>query len=86
LFANYQEQGQIIGALSYEQANHVEGLKVDPVSYACVITGDGNQVLDDLVDKYREFFGNAAVEVCREAASHFISRLPNEQMPASLRG
>jgi len=80
-----KEQGQIIGALTYEQASHVPGLTVDPTSYTCVINGDGNSVLEQLVNKYREFFGNAAVEVCREAAARFASRLPNEQMPAVLR-
>ena len=58
-----KEQGQIIGALTYEQASHVPGLTVDPTSYACTIEGDGNHILEMLVDKYREFFGNAAVEV-----------------------
>lgn len=81
-----KEQGQIIGALSYEQASHISGLSVDPQTYACVITGDPNQVLDNLVEAYREFFGNAAVEVCREAASQFAAHLPNEQLPAVLRG
>lgn len=80
-----KEQGRIIGALSYEQASHVVGLDVDPVSYNCVIRGDGNRVLEDLVYKYREFFGNAAVEVCREAAARFASRLPDGQIPALLR-
>lgn len=81
-----KEQGLIIGALSYDQAIQVPGLQVDPVSYKCTITGDGNQVLGALVEKYSEFFGNAAVEVCREAAAHFTSRLPNEELPAVLRG
>jgi hypothetical protein len=80
-----KEQGRIIGVLSYEQASLVPGLKIDPVSYDCVITGDDNQVIDNLVEKYREFFGNAAVEVCREAATRFASRLPNQQLPPSLR-
>lgn len=80
-----KEQGQIIGALTYEQASHVNGLTVDPTTYACVINGDGENVLEELVNKYREFFGNAAVEVCREAAARFSSRLPGEQMPAVLR-
>ena len=81
-----KEQGRIIGALTYEQASRVPGLTVDPTTYACVINGDGNKVLEDLVNKYREFFGNAAVEVCREAAARFASRLPTEKMPAVLRG
>lgn len=81
-----KDQGQIIGPLSYEQASNVPGLQVDPNSYNCVITGDGKEVLGALVEKYREFFGNAAVEVCREAASRLMSSLPNEQIPDLLRG
>ena len=81
-----KEQGRIIGVLSYEQAAQVPGLQVDPTTYDCVVTTDGAQVLNSLVEKYREFFGNAAVEVCREAAAHFMDRLPTEQVPALLRG
>jgi len=80
-----KEQGRIIGVLSIEQANQVTGLQVDPSTFNCIVTGDGNAVLGELVEKYREFFGNAAVEVCREAAAHFMSSLPNEQVPALLR-
>lgn len=81
-----KEQGQIIGTLSYEQANLVDGLQVDPWTYACVITGEPLVVLEKLVDKYRQFFGNAAVEVCREAALHLKAQLPDEQIPELLRG
>lgn len=81
-----KEQGRIIGVLSYEQASQVPGLHIDPQTYDCTISTDGTQVVSALVEKYREFFGNAAVEVCREAAAHFADRLPNEQMPALLRG
>ncbi len=80
-----KEQAKIIGALSIEQASHINGLAVDPLTYNCVLSGDGNKVLEDLVNKYREFFGNAAVEVCREAASRYASRLPNGQMPEMLK-
>jgi RecA-family ATPase len=81
-----KEQGQIIGILSYEQASLIEGLQVDARTYNCVITGEPLVVLEQLVDKYRQFFGNAAVEVCREAALHLKARLPDEQIPELLRG
>lgn len=81
-----KEQGQVIGTLSYEQANLVEGLQVDPWTFSCVITGEPLVVLEKLVDKYRQFFGNAAVEVCREAALHLKAQLPDEQIPELLRG
>jgi hypothetical protein len=71
--------------LSYEQASLIDGLQVDPWSYNCVITGEPLVVLEQLVDKYRQFFGNAAVEVCREAAMHLKARLPEQQIPELLR-
>jgi len=80
-----KEQEQIIGTLAVEQANYVEGLSVDPVSYHCTVTGDGSKVIDDLIEQYRDFFGHAAVEVCKEAASRFLARLPAEELPTSLR-
>jgi hypothetical protein len=81
-----KEQGQIIGTLSYEQASHVQGLQINPSTYNCTIRGEPLVVLEQLVDKYRQFFGNAAVEVCREAAMHLKARLPQEQIPQLLRG
>ena len=80
-----KEQEQIIGTLAVEQANYVEGLTVDPVTYHCTVTGDGSKVIDDLIEQYRDFFGHAAVEVCKEAASRFLARLPAEELPTSLR-
>lgn len=79
-----KEQFQIIGVLAFEQANSVEGLQVDPVTLHCLITGEGNKVVEEMINQYRDFFGNAAVEVCKEAASSFISRLPEGATPASL--
>ena len=78
-------QEQIIGALAIEEADRVEGLTVDHTTYHCTVTGDGSKVIDDLIGQYRDFFGHAAVEVCKEAAARFITSLPAEALPASLR-
>jgi hypothetical protein len=80
-----KEQEQIIGNLALEEADRVEGLKVDHVTYHCIVTGDGSKVIDDLIGQYRDFFGHAAVEVCKEAAARFINKLPAEALPLSLR-
>lgn len=79
-----REQFQIIGTLALEQARRVQGLQIDSTTLHCVITGDGNTVVEEIINQYRDFFGNAAVEVCKEAASPFISRLPQGATPASL--
>jgi hypothetical protein len=80
-----KEQALIIGTLAAEQASQVAGLVVDPQTYACRITADGATVVEGLVNQYRDFFGNAAVEVCKEAASRFTTRLPAGKLPVSLR-
>jgi hypothetical protein len=77
-------QYQIIGTLALEQANQVAGLHVDSVTFQCTISGNGKMVVEEMIHKYRDFFGNAAVEVCKEAASRFIARLPKDSMPISL--
>lgn len=81
-----REQGRIIGMeLAVEQAQHVEGLTVDPVTLHSTVIGDGSKVINDLIGKYSDFFGHAAVEVCREAAAKFLPHLPAEQTPALLK-
>ncbi len=80
-----KEQGRIIGMnLALEQAQNVQGLSVDPVSLHCTVEGDGSKVINDLIEKYSDFFGHAAVEVCREAASRFLVNLSAEQTPTLL--
>ncbi len=81
-----KDQAQIIGAtLAYEQATQVPGLTVDPSSYTCTVVGDPTLIVNNLIEQYRDFFGHAAVEVCKEAASKFISQIPEEQKPNLLK-
>jgi hypothetical protein len=81
-----KEQSRIIGLnLALEQAANVEGLTVEPTTFHCTIVGNGSIVINDLIEKYRDFFGHAAVEVCREAASRFLANLPAEETPTLLK-
>jgi len=80
-----KHQQQIIGDLAVEQADLVEGLTVDPITFRCTVSGDGSKVINDLIEQYRDFFGYAAVEVCKEAASRFLVKLPDDEKPALLR-
>jgi len=80
-----REQEQIIGNLAVEQANYIQGLTIDPTNTSCKVTGDGVKVIDDLIGQYQDFFGHAAVEVCREAASQLLVKLQATEIPASLR-
>jgi len=80
-----KEQEQIIGTLAVEQAQQVVGLTVDPATFQCTVIGDGSKVIDDLIEQYRDFFGHAAVEVCKEAAYKFVNKLPFDARPTLLR-
>lgn len=81
-----KEQSRIIGVtLAFEQASHVDGLTVNRSNFSCSINGNGSIVINDLIEQYRDFFGHAAVEVCREAASRYLANLPAEQTPTLLK-
>ena len=82
-----REQQNIIGSLAIDQAELVEGLTTHrtPNGLLCQVNGDGLKVIDELISQYQDFFGHAAVEVCKEAASQLIMKLPPTQVPVSLR-
>lgn len=80
-----KQQSMIIGpALAIEQTKDIEGLQYNPATSACTITGNGAQIVDTLIEKYRDFFGHAAIEVCRDAAAKFLVQMPAEQVPSLL--
>ena len=79
-----KSQESIIGPIAVEQADQVANLKVDWDKHEVIISGDANKVVDDLVEKYKALFGRVSVEVCREAAAPFLSKLPTGQMPKTL--
>lgn len=79
------EQAKIIGPLAYRQAENVPGLSVDRAAGTVTVQGDGPQVIDLLVRQYEEFFGKAAVEVCKEAVGNIAFSLSPDLLPATLR-
>lgn len=80
-----EEQQGIIGPLALEQANQVKGLKIDWESKTVSFSGDKRAVLDDLVEQYKEFFGQTSVEVCKDAVRSIMTGLPQAQVPDLLR-
>jgi len=67
-----------------EQAEAVSGLKVDWAKHQVSVSGDGARVIDSLVDKYKDLFGQISVEVCKEAAGSLIDKLPAGKHPKAL--
>lgn len=79
------EQQNIIGPLALEQARKVKGLKVDNSGHGVELSGDKSSVLGHLVSQYEKLFGQTSVEVCKDAARPFLSKLPTGDVPAILR-
>ena len=80
-----QEQEAIIGPIALEQAKNVPGLVVDWQKHEVSLTGNKTQILEKLVDQYRSLFGQASVEVCKEAVDSYRSQLSSDQLPQALR-
>lgn len=79
------EQETIIGPLAIEQAKRVKGLTIDWSHHLVSFKGNESEIINDLVENYRDFFGQVSVQVCRQAAQKLISQLPLNQQPTLLR-
>lgn len=80
-----KEQEALIGPIALEQAKRVGGLSVNLSHHEVVFKGDKSKIIEDLIEQYRDFFGQVSVEVCRHAAKKLISQLPLDQRPALLK-
>lgn len=78
-----REQRNIVGPLAVEQAEQVEGLKLDGERVS--LSGNQMDTLERLVEVYRELFGQTSVEVCKDATRSVFSRLHKEEVPQLLR-
>ncbi len=79
-----EQQESIIGPVAIEQAKAVSGIKVDWAKHEVTISGDESAAIDKLVAKYKELFGQISVEVCKEAAAKFATKLDADKLPKSL--
>ena len=80
-----EQQEAIIGPIAVDQAKLVKELKINWAQHKVDITGNPQDAIDDLVEQYRDLFGQIAVETCREAVSKLMTQVPVDQQPASLK-
>ena len=80
-----QEQEKIIGPVALEQARKVPGLTVDLQKHDIQFQGRGKDILEKLVEQYRILFGQAAVEMCKDAVRGISSGMKPDTLPASLK-
>lgn len=80
-----EQQESIIGPVAIQQAKLVKELKIDWPQHDVDISGNPQTAIDELVQQYKELFGQIAVETCKEAVTRYLEQLPAEQRPASLK-
>jgi hypothetical protein len=81
-----QAQEAIIGPVAIERARQVKGLNVADWSKQEVeVTGDEEKIVSDLINVYKELFGQISVEVSKEAAGALTSELPAGHVPVALK-
>ncbi len=80
-----KEQGNVIGPLALEQARRVHGLTIDPDEHSVSFSGNRTEILEHLVEEYQKLFGQASVQVCRDAARSIMAKLPPQEVPSLLR-
>ncbi len=80
-----KSQEVIIGPVAIEQAQRVPHIEVDWASEKISISGDEAKAIDDLIDVYKELFGQISVEVSKEAAASLIGKLPADATPKALK-
>jgi hypothetical protein len=79
-----KEQQAIIGPIALDQAKKVIGLTVgagDDVK----ITGNKKQVLENLVKQFEKLFGQASIQVCKDAFEQFSDKIPATDVPDILK-
>lgn len=78
-------QEAIIGPVAVEQAQQVSGMKVDWGKHEANIDGNKAKALEDLINRYKELFGQISVEVSKQAAASLMSQLPANALPEMLK-
>lgn len=78
-----KEQETIIGPIALEQARKVQGLEISNTK-GVTIVGNSKEVLENLVGQYAKLFGQASVEVCREAVKGLVGNVSKDQIPQVL--
>ncbi|MFH0831080.1 MAG: hypothetical protein V1895_03405 [Parcubacteria group bacterium] len=77
-----EEQELIIGPIAWSEARKVNGLEIH--NEKAKVAGQTKSVLDALVSRYARLFGEASVEVCKDATQPFLGKLPKAELPARL--
>jgi hypothetical protein len=77
----YQEA--IIGPMAWSQAKEVPGLTVK--NNNVTLSGSEKKILELLVNQYKNLFGQASVEACKEAVKEADVTIADKDLPDILK-
>ena len=77
-------QEMLIGSIAWEQAAQVKGLQVQD-KLITVVSYEPKQAIDELVERFSNIFGPAAVEVSKDAVSNLVPQYTPDQLPDVLK-
>jgi hypothetical protein len=79
-----KQQESIIGPLAFDQARKVAGLQIAS-NGEIKISGNSKEVIGDLVEQYEHLFGQASIEVCKDAIKELKPPPAPEELPDILK-
>ncbi|MDQ3099656.1 MAG: hypothetical protein M3Q44_07980 [bacterium] len=79
-----KEQRFIIGPLAIAQANKVPGLHIEGTN-EIKIEGDGKIIIQGLVERYSKLFGQASIQICKEAIEPLLGKIQPQDLPDILK-
>src|SRR3989344_3596815 len=85
-----KRQERIAGQIAWEEAKDIDGLVIiDQAKGEISVKDNSNEnlkkIADQLVERYKNLFGDIAVEVSKSAVRYLVAELSSDQVPDSLR-
>lgn len=77
-------QELVIGPLARDQAKKVAGIKVGEDG-KLIVKGSAKEILSSLTKEYAKLFGQASVEVCKDAIRELSPPVSSDELPEILK-
>lgn len=79
-----KKQKTVMGPVALDLAKNVKGLDVSNIN-SIQFKGDANSILNSLVNEYSNLFGQAAIEVCKDAIKETRPPISADSLPSILK-
>ena len=78
-----KHQESIIGPMAWNEAEEVPGIALKDKTV--VLTGNGKKILELLINQYKNLFGQASVEACKDAVKEAGVTISDKDLPDILK-